>query len=599
MRCRPAQIFTTAVGLLLATQTAMAEKPPTVTEARQRALADVTIPASAPKALVLSPAEREWIERNPRVRLGVDPSWPPFSFIDTAGKHAGIDADLLRLLGERTGIAFELSPSPSWRETMNRMESGTLDLVPGVAYQAGRTEGYDYTVPYLSFPVAIVTRVDAPFNLRLAQIGTETLAMPAGYITTLRVMQENPTFHILQTENTLAALRLVGSGKAFATVENLAAATYLIKKHGLTNLKISGITDYRFDLRIAVSLRQPELTSILNKALLSLEERELYLICDRWIAIDYSSADAWQRFARLALGIGLVAGGIVALVGVWNRRLSRALAEKTRVQGELAQANARLESANVRLRELNDENQLFMNIAAHDLRNPLSTIILSCEMLAPAESRSASDHGGLTVARPGLVSGISEAAWRMSELLQNFLSAQVIAQGESALSLEPTDLTPVVERAVERHRPHAEMKRIALDADLQPVSRVGASRSALDQVLDNLISNALKFAPPAGRVCVSLGSCAAGARIAIADDGPGIAPEDSSKLFQRFTKLKARPTGGEPSTGLGLFIVKHFVQGMHGRVWCESHEGKGATFIVELPGIDAPDAATATAQAPE
>jgi signal transduction histidine kinase len=103
------------------------------------------------------------------------------------------------------------------------------------------------------------------------------------------------------------------------------------------------------------------------------------------------------------------------------------------------------------------------------------------------------------------------------------------------------------------------------------------------QVLDNIISNAVKYSPHRKNIFIRLKSSSEAVRIEIQDEGPGISPDDMQKLFGKFARLSARPTGGEHSTGLGLSIVKKMVEAMNGRVWCESELGKGATFIVELP----------------
>jgi signal transduction histidine kinase len=103
------------------------------------------------------------------------------------------------------------------------------------------------------------------------------------------------------------------------------------------------------------------------------------------------------------------------------------------------------------------------------------------------------------------------------------------------------------------------------------------------QVIDNIISNAVKYSPQEKNITIRLQSRAGVVRVEVQDEGEGISPEDMQKLFGKFVRLSARPTGGEHSTGLGLSIVKKMVEAMSGRVWCESEVGKGATFIVELP----------------
>jgi len=103
------------------------------------------------------------------------------------------------------------------------------------------------------------------------------------------------------------------------------------------------------------------------------------------------------------------------------------------------------------------------------------------------------------------------------------------------------------------------------------------------QVLENLVSNAVKYSPPGRDIFVRLQRHAQVVRVEVQDQGPGLSAEDQKKLFGKFARLSAKPTGGEHSTGLGLSIVKKMVEAMNGKVWCESEPGHGATFIVEFP----------------
>jgi signal transduction histidine kinase len=112
---------------------------------------------------------------------------------------------------------------------------------------------------------------------------------------------------------------------------------------------------------------------------------------------------------------------------------------------------------------------------------------------------------------------------------------------------------------------------------------VTADASCLDQVLDNLLSNALKFSPSGGRISVSVQANTDDVQCTIQDEGPGFTVEDRAKMFRRYARLSAKPTDGEPSTGLGLSIVKKLVKAMNGKLTCESVPGHGAAFTVSLP----------------
>jgi signal transduction histidine kinase len=107
---------------------------------------------------------------------------------------------------------------------------------------------------------------------------------------------------------------------------------------------------------------------------------------------------------------------------------------------------------------------------------------------------------------------------------------------------------------------------------------------ALQQVVDNLLSNALKYSPPGARVEIALAPGPDCCRFEVRDQGPGVRPEEREKIFEKFSRGSARPTQGEESIGLGLWIVRKFVKALHGRVWCEPGPGAiGSVFVVEVP----------------
>jgi signal transduction histidine kinase len=138
------------------------------------------------------------------------------------------------------------------------------------------------------------------------------------------------------------------------------------------------------------------------------------------------------------------------------------------------------------------------------------------------------------------------------------------------------------------YRGQAQAKQIAIRL-VAPARglRALADRNSVLVVVDNLVSNAIKYSPAGRPVTVCLSAEKGAVRLAVEDHGPGIGAEDLGKLFGRFVKLDAQPTGGEHSTGLGLYIVKNYVRMMKGKVWVESEKGRGSTFFVELPRVEA------------
>ena len=237
-----------------------------------------------------------------------------------------------------------------------------------------------------------------------------------------------------------------------------------------------------------------------------------------------------------------------------------------------------LKHARERLREMNEEKNEFMGIAAHDLRNPLSAIQGYAEMII--EDAQSLAHRDLE----GNGQRIREAAKRMTEMVQNFLDANRIERGELKLNMAISDLSPLLQSVLETQSPHATAKGKIIQIELPPTPTLAlADVSITLQVFENLVSNAVKYSPPGKKIFVRLKAETGVVRFEVEDQGLGLSKEDQKKLFGKFARLSAKPTGGEHSTGLGLSIVKRLVEAMNGKVWCESELGMGAKFIVTIP----------------
>jgi two-component system sensor histidine kinase/response regulator len=252
------------------------------------------------------------------------------------------------------------------------------------------------------------------------------------------------------------------------------------------------------------------------------------------------------------------------------------LLARVRTHLELKHARDTIVRYGQELSRLNEEKNEFMGIAAHDLRSPLNAVKGYSEMVL--------EDATLGRENAELVNRIQVAAARMVEMVQNLLDANRIERGEMKLNLAPADLRPTLNSVVETQRAPAAAKQQTIHLESDPVPAVVlVDSSIIVQVLENLVSNAMKYSPPGKNIFVRLKKQAQGARVEVQDEGPGLSAEDQKKLFGKFARLSAKPTGGEHSTGLGLSIVKKMVEAMNGKVWCESELGRGATFIVEFP----------------
>ncbi|HTL73235.1 MAG TPA: HAMP domain-containing sensor histidine kinase [bacterium] len=247
---------------------------------------------------------------------------------------------------------------------------------------------------------------------------------------------------------------------------------------------------------------------------------------------------------------------------------------RERAFNKMQEALGRLEASNEQLVNLNNEKNEFLGIAAHDLKNPLTTIILGAEMLRMTNNPERT---------PKLADTILNASTRMRDLITNLLDANAIEEGRFTSNLERCDLGALLAQCVEHNGPAAARKEIALEVAADGEVWARADRTATMQILDNFISNAIKYSPYKSAVRLRAAALDGQVSVAITDEGPGLSAEDQQKLFRKFTRLSAKPTGGESSNGLGLSIVKRLAEAMGGSVTCQSSLGNGSTFTVHLP----------------
>jgi signal transduction histidine kinase len=218
----------------------------------------------------------------------------------------------------------------------------------------------------------------------------------------------------------------------------------------------------------------------------------------------------------------------------------------------------------------------FFALVSHELRTPLTSILGYVELVLE-------DAEGLD---PDLVHHlrvVERNGERLLRLVGDLLFVAQVEAGKLALDRGRADLAALAGEAVDAARPRAEEQKIELVLESAEAPALAGDPGRLGQMLDNLISNAVKFTPPGGRVTVAVGSAAGRATVEVRDTGIGIDGEEQALLFERFFRGSAAQAGTIPGVGLGLTIVKSIVDGHGGTIQVASEPGAGTTFRVELP----------------
>jgi signal transduction histidine kinase len=502
------------------------------------------------------------------IKVSGDPGWPPFSAVDAAGQLQGLDVDLMNELAASAGLSIQWVVASNWNECVRLLKAGAVDVLVGTARTAEREEYLTFTRSYLDMPMAIIVRMESPFLNIPAGMQQMVAALPSGYVTSEFFERRYPHLPKSMTINVDQAFLYVARGDADYTVENIITANHMILNRGYSNLKIGGVMDTSFALRYAVRKDLAPLADILNRAMAAFPEVRKQELLAQWITVQGREQIDWRRIRNLAVVLVVVAGGVAGFFAYRNHLLDRELVERRRIQADLEEARRKLE-------DLNEEKNRFMTMAAHDLKNPLTSLLMTLDLLdrlEPGERRKEIDQA-------------TQTTHYMCALVRNLLDAHAIDQGALTVARTKVQLLPVLQRSIARSQSMAGAKQIRLESDFPRETReVQGDEEALSQVMDNLISNAIKFSPCGSRVRIAVRTLEEGfARVEVSDEGPGITEGDRPRLFERFSRLSARPTAGESSTGLGLSIVKRLVEAMGGTVGVVSGTEPGSTFYIDLP----------------
>jgi PAS domain S-box-containing protein len=281
--------------------------------------------------------EKAWLAKHPAISVAPDPDFPPIEWFDKDGKFTGIAADYVSLVQMQLGITFKIVRCGSWDEVLLKARNKEVDMLSAAAQTPQRSEYLLFSAPHVVMPGVIITRKEVRDNITLQDLKGMKVALVSGYVWQEFISRDHPLIKLDPVHDVQTGLRKASFGIDDAMIENLATATTCIEKEGITNLKVAGETGYYTRLSFAIRNDWPELRSILDKALASINEDSKKEIYQRWIHINRQPLLPSNIF-WIILAVVVVA---IILILAWNRLLTRQVAERTR---KLTETVRRLES---------------------------------------------------------------------------------------------------------------------------------------------------------------------------------------------------------------------------------------------------------------
>jgi two-component system sensor histidine kinase GlrK len=293
----------------------------------------------------------------------------------------------------------------------------------------------------------------------------------------------------------------------------------------------------------------------------------------------------WQLAALVPVALFIVVGAIIlisrpiAQIDAAIRRLGEGdFSSRVVVQGpeDLQHLGRQLEWMRLRLIDLEEQKTRFLRHVSHELKTPLASLKEGIDLLEEQVV------GNLSPAQREIAAILKQSTHRLQRLIEDLLSFHTAQYQRGAVSFSPVPLMEIITRAGQQHRLSIASKGLRYQIDC-PAIVLDADEDKLSAVVDNLVSNAVKFSPTGGRILVMARSNGTEARLEVVDEGPGIASDERESVFEPFFQGSAPYQGSVKGTGLGLAIVKEFVAAHRGRVEIVNDGVTGAHFRVSLP----------------
>ena len=527
--------------------------------------------SGAEESISWTEEELLFMEEHPVIRVGVDPEFVPFEFIDSDGEYKGIAADYLAIISEKTGLQFEIEKGLTWPEAFDKAVNGDIDMVPAISMTEERQQYFLFTEPYYHFKRVIVTRDTEADIFGIEDLEGLTVAV-----------QRNSSHHsyliahkginLSLYDSVELALTAVANGTERAYVGNLATSNYLIRSTGLTNLKFIAFEAEK-EQAIYMAVRQdwPELISIFNKALDTITQEEKIAINNRWIELVQETTD-YGPLLEIIFLIGALGAIVLGVSFFWIQRLRKEVKMREKIQKDLEIAKREADEAN-------EFKSSFMARMSHEIRTPLNAITGMAYLLKKS---------GLSLTQTMYADRITQASHNMLSIINDILDFSKIEAGKVELEITSFSMDQVLQDVVNIVSYKIEEQKIGfrISKDPQMANWYFGDSKRIEQILLNTLNNAAKFTAQ-GEVSLDVRLIAKEndwyhLSFTVKDTGIGMTEEQVKNLFQPFTQGDNTITRRFGGSGLGLSIVKNLLDMMGGEVQVFSTPNEGSTFIIHL-----------------
>jgi signal transduction histidine kinase/FixJ family two-component response regulator len=569
----------------------------------------------------LTTKERIWLADHRNIKVIAIDNGAPLQFFNIDDKYRGISADYLELLAQKIGFKFSIVKADSVAESLQLIKEKKADVIVAVIPTPERFRYMDFSSPYLEMNPVIIVRKSSEDNLTLDSLNNHKVAIVQNSATGEFIKYNYPNIDIVYVPNTYAGLTSVSTGGVDAFVSNMLESSYYIQSEGITNLKVSGKTDYVTRVTFGVRKDYYILASILNKGLESISDAGRKQILAQWTS--FNSPQIYGDEFWIVLLI--VSGAIVIIfifIIVWNMSLKKQvigrtkelvveLAERQKAEKVITKYRDHLEElVKKRTASLNETNEklvveisertkveealseaketaetankaksVFLANMSHEIRTPMNVILGFAQLLCRDRTLTGEQKTNLET--------IDRSGKHLLKLIDQILEMSKIEAGKLTLNEEIFDLYLLVSDLEIMFNIRSLDENVTFIAKCDPKipQYLKGDTGKVRQVLVNLLGNAIKYTEKGFiRLDVELLedlNDSVSIKFIVEDSGPGIDEKEEVKLFNSFSQTATGIKEGK-GTGLGLAISQKYIKLMGSKIEFSNNKNKGAKFYFTL-----------------